>query len=92
VTDDLKALLARFDAFYARALRRLIAGAERYGSAWRERDNQAELLDELADALNYCFFLAMQAQVGRRRRRKRRKPQNEHRPQPGAEGDVNEPQ
>ena len=85
MTDDLKALLARFDAFYARAQRRLVGGAERYGSAWRERDNQAELLDELADALNYCFFLAMQAQVGRRRRRKRRKPHSEHLPASGGE-------
>jgi hypothetical protein len=87
MTDDLKALLARFDAFYARAQRRLVGGAERYGSAWRERDNQGELLDELGDALNYCFFLAMQAQVGRRRRRKRRKPQSEHRPQAAGQGE-----
>jgi len=75
MTEDLAELVSAFDAFYVRAQRRLIAGYERYGSAWRERDNQTELLDELADALAYCFFLALQVKANRRRRRRRRKPQ-----------------
>jgi len=61
VAPELVELLARFDAFCARARARLIEGHERYGQAWCGRDNRAELLDELADALNYAFFLAAQA-------------------------------
>jgi len=59
-------LLDSFDAFCARARARLVAGHTRYGQAWRTRDNGAELLDELADALNYVFFMAEQAKRGPR--------------------------
>jgi len=58
--EQLPQLLRDFDAFCARARRRLIEGHTRYGQAWRTRDNGAELLDELADALNYVFFMAEQ--------------------------------
>ena len=49
-------LLDSFDAFCARARRRLIAGHTRYGQAWRTRDNLAALCEEAEDAFCYGFF------------------------------------
>jgi len=55
-------LLRNFDAFCARARRRLIAGHEQYGQAWRGRDNLAALCEEAEDAFCYGFFDWLRAQ------------------------------
>lgn len=66
--SDLVTLLEAFDDFCARARRRLVAGHERYGQAWRTRDNLAELCEEAEDAFCYGFFDWLRArEVGGRR-------------------------
>ena len=66
---ELDELLEHFDAFCARARQRLIAGHDRYGNAWRRRDNLAEFQDELTDALNYALFASLTAAGARERAR-----------------------
>jgi len=58
-------LLAAFDAFCQRARRRLIEGHERYGQAWRTRDNLAALCEEAEDSFVYGFFDWLRAKEGR---------------------------
>lgn len=38
------------------ATQRERAGRPEFGDAWRDRDNIAELAEELADAINYLYF------------------------------------
>ena len=54
--EQLPQLLRDFDAFCARARRRLIEGHTRYGQAWRTRDNLAALCEEAEDSFVYGFF------------------------------------
>ena len=42
---------------------RYIMGYEQYGDAWADRDNLAEALPEIADALVYVFQAVMAGQV-----------------------------
>jgi hypothetical protein len=73
VTDapPLEAQLAALDAFTrtlpaamrAMVRERYIMGYEQYGDAWADRDNLAESLPEIADALVYLFQAVLTGEV-----------------------------
>jgi hypothetical protein len=70
--DDQLAALDAFCEYLPAAMRRLVRkryemGYEQYGDAWASRDNLAELLPELADAVVYLFQAVMRGESRRER-------------------------
>jgi hypothetical protein len=58
----------QFARFVEKCWERIRTHNETYRDAWREKDNLAELQDEMADAFNYGFFDWLKADEQRRRK------------------------